>query len=242
MKAIVGLGNPGPRYQRTRHNVGWQVVDELARRWGDGARGQARAETGRQAGWPGGEKPAQARHAELVKTAWEGETVLLVKPQTFMNDSGKTVRALVEKDGLEPQDILVVYDDLDLALGRIRIRGTGSAGGHRGIQSIQQHLATIPRLQNRAPEVGSSQAQERLAGSATPKGDSPRKPEPPAFPRLKVGIGRPPAGVDPIDFVLAGFLPDEMALLRPAIQRAADAAECWVSAGTDVAANRFNGM
>ncbi len=135
-----------------------------------------------------------------------------------MNDS-KTVRALVEKDGLEPQDILVVYDDLDLALGRIRIRGTGSAGGHRGIQSIQQHLATIPRLQNRAPEVGSSQAQERLAGSATPRetvrGSRNHRP----FRASRWGSGAP-AGVDPIDFVLAGFLPDEMALFRPAIQRA----------------------
>jgi peptidyl-tRNA hydrolase, PTH1 family len=201
MKAIVGLGNPGPRYRATRHNVGWHVLDELYRRWNGG-------------------KPVQARHAEVVKTAIAGEPVLLVKPQTFMNDSGKAVRALVEKDGLDPERLLVVYDDLDLAVGRIRIRARGSSGGHRGIKSVQQHLATVGRLRNRLQEEGLTEL---------------------AFPRLKVGIGRPPAGVDPIDFVLTTFVPDELALLRPAVARAADAAECWIAEGAEVAANRFNG-
>jgi peptidyl-tRNA hydrolase, PTH1 family len=205
MKAIVGLGNPGPRYRNTRHNAGWHVLDELYRRWGGG-------------------KPVQARHAEVVKTAIAGEPVLLVKPQTFMNDSGKAVRALVEKDGLEPERILVVYDDLDLPAGRIRIRGHGSSGGHGGIKSIQQHLSSIGRLKNRAPD------------------DQSPDHDPFAFPRLKVGLGRPPAGVDPIDFVLARFVPDELTFIRPAILRGADAAEAWVAEGTEVAANRFNGV
>jgi peptidyl-tRNA hydrolase, PTH1 family len=217
MKAIVGLGNPGPRYRNTRHNAGWHVLDELYRRWDGG-------------------KAVQSRHAEVVKTAIAGEPVLLVKPQTFMNDSGKAVRALVEKDGLDPERILVVYDDLDLPVGRIRIRGHGSSGGHGGIKSIQQHLSSVGRLKNRVAE-GRPDGQPSGQPSGRTEGQDPL-----AFPRLKVGLGRPPAGVDPIDFVLASFVPDELTLIRPAVLRAADAAEAWVAEGTDVAANRFNGV
>ena len=243
MKAIVGLGNPGPRYRNTRHNVGWQVLDELVRRW---ERGPV--------------KPQAARHAEVVKSGHGGQVVLLVKPQTFMNDSGKAVRALVEKDGLDPEEILVVYDDLDLAAGRIRVRGSGSSGGHRGIQSIQQHLGAVPRLKRRPtplePDAPEAQASTSKRGqpngppngqpngppNGPPNGSPNGKPGPTPFPRIKVGIGRPPAGMDPIDFVLTTFAPDELTLIRPAIERAADAVESWIADGTDVAANRFNGM
>jgi PTH1 family peptidyl-tRNA hydrolase len=218
MKAIVGLGNPGPRFRNTRHNAGWHVLDELLRRWDGG-------------------KPAQSRHAEVVKTAIAGEPVLLVKPQTFMNDSGKTVRALVEKDGIDPDGVLVVYDDLDLAVGRIRIRARGSSGGHRGIKSVQEQLKAVGRLKRRPPvEGGGPPGSSGGADGADGAGDDPL-----AFPRLKVGIGRPPAGVDPIDFVLTTFAPDELTLIKPALERAADAAECWMAEGADVAANRFNG-
>jgi PTH1 family peptidyl-tRNA hydrolase len=220
MKAIVGLGNPGPRYRNTRHNAGWHVLDELYRRWGGG-------------------KPVQARHAEVVKTAISGRPVMLVKPQTFMNDSGKAVRALVEKDGLDPVDVLVVYDDLDLPVGRIRIRGRGSAGGHGGIKSIQQQLAGVGRLKRREPVVVGAPVAVGAPESAPASGPAR---EPQDFPRLKVGIGRPPAGVDPIEFVLTTFVPDELTLIRPAIERAADAVESWLAEGPDVAANRFNGV
>jgi peptidyl-tRNA hydrolase, PTH1 family len=227
MKAIVGLGNPGPRYRNTRHNAGWHVLDELYRRWGGG-------------------KPVQARHAEVVKTAISGQPVMLVKPQTFMNDSGKAVRALVEKDGLDPVDVLVVYDDLDLPVGRIRIRGRGSAGGHGGIKSIQQQLAGVGRLKRRepvavaAPLPGAASASASAAPESAPAPGPAREPQ--DFPRLKVGIGRPPAGVDPIEFVLTTFVPDELTLIRPAIERAADAVESWLAEGPDVAANRFSGV
>ena len=194
MKVIVGLGNPGPRYRHTRHNVGWMVLDELAQRWGLGK-----------------VTPEKARAAEILRASLEGEPIVLAKPQTFMNDSGKTVRQFVEKDRLSPANLLVIYDDLDLALGRIRLRTGGSAGGHRGILSIQQHLGQV------------------LKGEAAD------------FPRVKVGLGRPPAGMDPIDFVLASFTPDDLPLIKPAIQRAADAAECWLRDGAEVAMNRFNG-
>jgi PTH1 family peptidyl-tRNA hydrolase len=212
MRAIVGLGNPGPRYRHTRHNVGWWTLDELARRWGAGKA-----------------KPEKARHAEVVRCTVDGEPLVLVKPQTFMNDSGKAVRALVEKDKLKPEEIMVVYDDIDLAAGRIRIRSGGSSGGHRGLKSIQEHLAQVMR--SRKPKAPPG---ETGGGPAA-------KEESPEFPRIKVGLGRPPAGVDPIDYVLTTFTPDELAVVKPAVERTADAIECWLREGIDVAMNRFNG-
>ncbi|HEU5315476.1 MAG TPA: aminoacyl-tRNA hydrolase [Chloroflexota bacterium] len=188
MRAIVGLGNPGSRYKSTRHNVGWHVVDRLAARWGAG-------------------KASKARHAEVAKAALDGESILLLKPLTYMNDSGKAVRALVEKDLLPLEHVLVVYDDLDLAFGKLRLRAGGSSGGHNGIKSIQLHVAGKP-------------------------GD---------FPRIKVGIGRPPAGVDPVDHVLTTFAPVEKPIIEEAIERAADAVECWVQEGIEAAMNKFNG-
>jgi len=188
VKAIVGLGNPGPRYKNTRHNAGWRVLDVLAQRWG-------------------ASKPTKARHAEICKAACDGEPVLLVKPLTYMNDSGKAVRALVEKDHLALEHILVVYDDIDLAFGRLRLRAGGSSGGHNGIKSIQLHV------------VGKT-------------GD---------FARIKVGLGRPPAGMDPIDYVLTTFKPDEKPVIEEMVGRAADAVECWVHEGIEVAMNKFNG-
>lgn len=188
VRAIVGLGNPGSRYKSTRHNVGWHVVDRLAARWGAG-------------------KASKARHAEVAKAALDGESILLLKPLTYMNDSGKAVRALVEKDLLPLEHVLVVYDDLDLAFGKLRLRAGGSSGGHNGIKSIQLHVAGKP-------------------------GD---------FPRIKVGIGRPPAGVDPVDHVLTTFAPVEKPIIEEAIERAADAVECWVQEGIEAAMNKFNG-
>jgi PTH1 family peptidyl-tRNA hydrolase len=239
MKAIVGLGNPGPRYRYTRHNVGWMVLDQLAARWG-----LAKL------------KPEKARHAETLRGSAEGEPVLLVKPQTYMNDSGRAVRALVEKDRLAPEDLLIIYDDIDLALGRIRVRTTGSSGGHNGLKSIQQHLAQVLKGRGGQPEAREGRANDAGAdGSLNPKpGDPPQqvlrgpasagdlRSQPVAFPRIKVGIGRPPAGVDPIAYVLTTFGPDDVTLVQPAIERAADAAECWLREGIDVAMNRFNGL
>ena len=184
----MGLGNPGPRYKNTRHNVGWHVLDRLAARWGAG-------------------KPGKARHAEVVKASFEARPVLLVKPLTYMNDSGKAVRALVEKDHLPLERIMVVYDDIDLAFGKLRLRAGGSSGGHNGIKSIQQHVAGKP-------------------------GD---------FPRMKVGLGRPPAGLDPIDYVLTTFRPEEKPVIADSILRAADAVECWLQDGIEAAMNKFNG-
>jgi PTH1 family peptidyl-tRNA hydrolase len=208
MKAIVGLGNPGPRYQHTRHNAGWMVVDRLAARWPCG-------------------RPEKTRQAEVRRCTVDGETVLLVKPLTYMNESGRAVRLLVERDGLRPEEILVIYDDMDLAPGRIRVRPQGSSGGHGGIKSIQEHLTQLSR---------------RTAAGAAPETNGAGARTAPPFPRIKVGIGRPPAGMDPIDFVLAAFTPEELAVVGPALALAADAAECWLREGIEAAMNRFNGL
>ena len=122
MKIVVGLGNPGARYKETRHNIGFQVVDELARRW--------RAE-----GWK------RRFEAEVTEHRAAGP-VLLVKPQTFMNLSGAAVREAAKFYKVESTDIIVIHDDLDLPVGRLRIRERGGAGGHKGIDSMLGQLGT----------------------------------------------------------------------------------------------------
>ena len=124
MKLIVGLGNPGRKYAQTRHNTGFAVLDELARRAGAEFR-----------------KPLWAR-ASTAKAQVGGQDVLLAKPETFMNLSGAAVAALARKRGLQPQDVVVVLDDAELAVGRLRIRARGSAGGHNGLKSIVQCLGS----------------------------------------------------------------------------------------------------
>jgi PTH1 family peptidyl-tRNA hydrolase len=122
---IVGLGNPGEEYANTRHNVGFKVADELARRHGMAfRRGRGRA-------------PSQ-----MASGAMRGESVTLMKPLTYMNDSGVAVRAAADFYKAPPGQIVVVYDDMDLPLGRIRIREAGSHGGHNGIRSIIGHMRT----------------------------------------------------------------------------------------------------
>lgn len=123
MKMIVGLGNPGSQYERTKHNVGFMVVDA----------------------WAAGHQATFSAHRCRALTAMvtvAGERVLLVKPQTFMNLSGEAVAALMHYYDVVLSDVLVVYDDLDLPLGTLRLRSKGSAGGHNGLKSIIQHLQT----------------------------------------------------------------------------------------------------
>lgn len=185
MKLIVGLGNPDRRYQHTRHNVGWEVIDRLARRLGvavDQEDGWAIAGTGKI-----------GRHR-----------VLLAKPQTYVNLSGTAVSHLLRRHRVKLQDLVVIVDDLDLPLGRLRLRPGGSHGGHNGLRSI-------------IDAVGSD-----------------------AFPRLRVGIGRPPEGVDPADHVLTRFAPAEQVVMDAALERTVDAVETVVREGLPAAMNRFN--
>ena len=123
MKIIVGLGNPGAKYAGTRHNVGFAVLDELAERH------NIRIDT--------------AKHKALIgKGIIDGEKVILAMPQTFMNLSGESVRAIMDFYKCTVEDLIVVYDDIDLDVGKLRIRQKGSAGGHNGMKNIIQHVGS----------------------------------------------------------------------------------------------------
>jgi peptidyl-tRNA hydrolase, PTH1 family len=129
MKLVVGLGNPGSEYRDTRHNIGFLVIDELARRWNTGA-------------------SREQFDALVVKTVADGTPVMLVKPLTFMNLSGQAVAALAGYYKVEPADVLALTDDVALPLGRLRARREGGAGGHNGLKSLIEQLGTqsFPRL------------------------------------------------------------------------------------------------
>jgi peptidyl-tRNA hydrolase, PTH1 family len=133
-----------------------------------------------------------------------GERVLLAKPQTYMNLSGHAVKALLKQFRSPSENLVVIYDELDLPFGRIRVRQKGSAAGHRGAMSIMESLAGAP------------------------------------FYRVRVGIGRPSEGVEPADFVLKPFSPDEVEQLDAVITRAAKAALCILQEGGQRAMEKFN--
>lgn len=130
-RLIVGLGNPGPKYDRTRHNIGFEVVDALAK----SLPGVSLASNKRFQGDAGEFRSA-------------GERTVLLKPSTYMNKSGQSVRAVLDWYKLTPAEVLIVYDDMDLPTGKLRMRLSGGAGGHNGMKSIISHLGTkaFPRL------------------------------------------------------------------------------------------------
>ncbi len=130
MKIVVGLGNPGLKYEFTRHNIGFRIVDSLAR--------NIEIEF----------KKVKSYYSLISRGMINNHKVMLVKPQTFMNLSGRAVSKVVSYYKIPLQDLLIVYDDLNLELGQIRIRKKGSAGGHKGIESIMQYFYSeeIPRL------------------------------------------------------------------------------------------------
>ncbi len=187
MFLIVGLGNPGEEYTKHRHNVGFQCVVHLAARHGL--------------------RFADKQHKARIATGLiAGERVVLVKPFTFMNNSGQAVAALVRWYKIDPAtQLLVIHDDLDLPFGTLRLRANGSAGGQNGVKSIIQLLGT----------------QE--------------------FARARVGIGRPPAGWNPPDYVLGNWSREQAEKLPTIYNRVADAAETWMRDGLALAGTRFNG-
>jgi len=130
LRLVVGLGNPGPRYQGTRHNVGFMALERLAAEAAASFRQQSRL------------------HGLLAEVGHGASRLRLLMPQTFMNDSGRSIRAALDWFSLRPADVLVVVDDMDLPLGRLRLRASGSAGGHNGLRSAISHLGTqdFPRL------------------------------------------------------------------------------------------------
>ena len=182
---MVGLGNPGPKYEGTRHNVGFATVDLLAKRHG--------------AAWE-----AAPRGIEALIAHWRAEGVVLAKPLTFMNNSGSAVQALLQFYKIEAPDSLVVFDEAQLETGRLRIRSDGSSGGHNGLKSVIASLGT-----------------EQV-------------------PRLRIGVGRGDGRRDLANHVLARFDPEERETIADAIERAADAAEAFVTDGPAVAMNRYN--
>lgn len=182
---IAGLGNPGAEYAQTKHNVGFMLVDALAERLG-------------ASNWK------MKQDALLAEARIASEKVLLVKPMTYMNESGRAIGPLLSWYKLAPEDLIVVHDDLDIPAGSIRIRKKGSAGGHNGIKSILYHV----------------QAE--------------------TFSRVRIGIGRPPAGWTVIHHVLAPFAAPDKELVEEAIRYLLPAVECMVANGVDLAMNRFN--
>lgn len=123
-KLIVGLGNPGVKYVETKHNVGFMLIDKICK----DLNLQFTVD--------------KIFQAEIASTFLNGEKIYFIKPTTFMNESGKAVHALLTYYGLDIEDLLVIYDDLDMEVGKIRLRSKGSAGGHNGIKSIIKHIGS----------------------------------------------------------------------------------------------------
>jgi len=184
---IVGLGNPGREYHENRHNIGFMLVDRLAERLSISF------------------NHLRSR-ALFGSTGYCGKEIILAKPVTFMNLSGKVVSALISYYELPLTNLLLVHDDIDLTFGTIRLRRSGSSAGHKGIASIIEELGV----------------QE--------------------FARLRLGIGRPLGRMDPADYVLQDFSPNEQIALTNLLERAVEAGLTLISEGIDVAMDKFNGQ
>lgn len=181
---IVGLGNPGRRYRLTRHNVGFMAAEAFA---GSLPEGVTRSRM----------------QADLLETRRGSQRIVIAKPQTFMNSSGDSVRQLVRWYKVDLAQLLVIYDELDLPFGTLRLRADGSAGGHNGVKSIIEQLGS----------------QE--------------------FPRLRIGISRPPRG-STVPYVLSGFFEAERPQLPSILNRAVEAIDDWLDLGIDRAMNEHN--
>ena len=177
MKVIVGLGNPGPKYKATRHNAGWMVLGNLAKRH------KAKA------------KYLVNRHRSVIETmTFNGEEVLIVYPLTFMNLSGVAVNAVRAAFEVNISDILVICDDIHVPPGKVRIRPGGAAGGTK------------------------------------------------EYPRMRIGIGKPTAGIDQIDWVLGTLSIDEQVIMAATADMACDAIEHWLAGDLAATMAKFNGL
>lgn len=185
MYIIAGLGNPDGKYHGTRHNIGFYVADLIAEAHNI--------------------KINRIKHkAVLGEGTISGEKVVIAKPQTYMNNSGESLLDLKQWYKPEESQIIIIYDDIDLEPGKIRIRPSGSAGTHNGMRSVIFQLQTQD------------------------------------FPRVRVGIGKPPEGWDLADFVLSRFRDEEIEPVKQACENAVKAVECIVSHGVETAMNRYN--
>lgn len=181
---IAGLGNPGSRYRDNRHNIGFMVVDRLSER--------TDIEIGR------------LQKKALVGTGWfVQKRIILVKPQTNMNLSGTSLGPLINYYKIPLPNLLVVYDEIDLPFGSIRLREKGGSGGHNGMKSIIAVLGS-------------------------------------GFPRLRLGVGRPPGKMEPAAYVLQDFQKEELPVVEEIIERSVLAIETYLIDGIDIAMTRFN--
>ena len=185
MWLVVGLGNPGREYRASRHNVGFRVLQAVAAAAGVSCR-RRRFDSG------------------FGTATLAGVPVTLVLPQTYMNRSGEPVRAWMEYLQLPPERLLVIHDDIDLPLGRLRVIREGGHAGHKGVRAIQEALGTE------------------------------------AFPRLRLGVGRPPGKLETPEYVLGTFAPDERKVAEEMIARAAEGVLLILGEGLAVAMNRLN--
>jgi len=184
VKIIVGLGNPGVHYEGTRHNIGFQVVDRLAK--------------------TNHILISTKRFKSLYGTGWiDSQRVVLIKPMTFMNRSGEAVKRAAQFFQIGIEDLIVIHDDLDLPFGRLRFKRRGGDGGHQGVRSIIESM-----------------------GKNT-------------FLRLKIGIGRPPQGMDPAEYVLNPFDDIQKSFLDKVLSGAAESLVVMLLEGIEKAMNRY---
>jgi len=185
VKLLVGLGNPGPAYQGTRHNVGFEVLEVIARRCGSPAR-------------------RSRFQGEAAQVSIRGHSALLLWPLTWMNLSGSAVLAARDFYKIADADILVVCDDFQLPLDTIRLRPGGSGGGQNGLANVLTRLGVT------------------------------------AIPRLRLGIGPVPEGMDPAVYVLKRYGAAQARMLPDLLERASEACMAWLDDGIEEAMNRFN--
>jgi len=183
---VVGLGNPGRRYRRNRHNIGFMVIDKLA-------------------------ELAGIRLGRVQSNAIVGDgslaeqPLILAKPQTYMNLSGNAVGSLARYYRIPMGKLLVVYDEIDLPFGTLRFREQGGSGGHNGMKSIIDRIGRD-------------------------------------FPRLRLGVDRPPGYMEPADYVLQNFSGDELPIVTEMIDLAVDAIQLFLQDGIEITMTRYNGQ
>ena len=183
---VAGLGNPGERYARTRHNIGAMVAGELVRAAGERFR------------------KVRFLPVEAAEFRVGDRRVLVARSQRFMNEAGPSYASLAKKNDVGPSHVIAVHDELDLAVGALRVKAGGSAAGHNGLKSLQQALRTAD------------------------------------FPRVRVGIGRPPGRQDPSDFVLQAVPRRDEVELGSLVDDAADAVRALILEGLERAQDRCN--
>ncbi|MGH9856284.1 MAG: aminoacyl-tRNA hydrolase [Acidobacteriota bacterium] len=202
MKLIVGLGNPGEKYADTRHNCGFMVVDHLLKEFGTD-----------KVAWSSNSKLKSDTATFVIETATGEEKVILAKPQTYMNDSGQSVSLLTNFYKIKPEDLWLVYDELDLPLGYLKIRNGGAAAGHHGVESVMESIGTDKFWRFRLG-IGKSHDKEHAIGRQTIK--------------------------DAKEYVLDSFSQTDQGKIRELIKHSSEALETGLKKGIETAMNRFN--